>query len=167
METKQLIDAICDALENVTQSVRTRKTGEKSTTKSEVFKYENEAGELFYKYEQVTAEHRFDCEGLRSAPNAIDLIVGGLVSDIIIDDQKNGRMLSTTFKAPQTQSAFDDRYKNPDGVMVNVLSALSKNTKEVNPETVRKQTARLSVEQQKELAIELMKKHGITVDDLK
>lgn len=158
MDTKQLIEVICDMLEGVTQSVRTRKTGEKSKTKTDVYKYANEAGDLFYKYEQITATHRLDCDSLREAPNALELIVGGVVSTAVIDDQKIGRALSV--------DAFAKKYNKADGVIIDLKSALSKKVKEVNPEAVRKQTARLSTDDQKALALELMKKHGITLNDL-
>lgn len=159
MDTKQIVEAICDTLEDITQSVRTRKTGEKTKTESNEYKYANDAGDLFYKYEQVTAEHRFDCETLRAAPNGLELIAAGLVSDMIIDDQKNGRALSTT--------AFDAKYKNPDGVTVNALDALQKAISEVKPEAVAKQATRLSKDQSKELMAKLMKQHNFTAEDLK
>lgn len=149
------INAICDVLESVTQSVRTRKTGEKSKTKSDVFKYANDAGNLFYKHEQITAEHRFDCDGLREAPNAIDLIASGLVSDMVIDDQKNGRALSV--------DAFAKKYNDSNGVTVNALDALTTSVKEIKPETVRKLTNKLPREQQIALANEQMKALGLEI----
>ena len=159
MEQKQLIDAICDALENVTQSVRTRKAKDNQPSKSDEYTFPNDTGDRWYKFEQITAEHRLDCDSLRDAPDALSLIVGGIVSTAVIDDQKDGRALVV--------EAFGKKYNNNDGVTIDLKSELSKKVKEVSVETVKKQTARLSVEQQKELAIELMKKHGITVDDLK
>lgn len=159
MEQKQIVEAICDVLENITQSVRTRKSGEKSKTESDEYKYVNDAGNLFYKYEQVTAEHRFDCETLRKAPNALELIADGLVSDMIIDEQKVGRSLSI--------DAFNKKYKDPDGVTVNALDALQKAVSEVKPEAVQKQASRLSKDQSKVLLAKLMKQHNFTVEDLK
>ena len=155
MDFKAIVNAVCDKLEAITQSTRTRKTGEKAKVKSDIFKYANEAGDLFYKHEQVTAEHRFDCDSLRDAPDALDLIVGGLVSDMIIDDQKNGRALSV--------DALSKKYNNTDGVTVDALDALKKSVKEVNPEAVRKQTARLSKDEQIKLANEQMVKLGLEV----
>ena len=157
MENLQVVNAICDALENITQSVRTRKTGEKSKTKSDVFKYANESGELFYKHEQITAEHRFDCDTLREAPNAIDLIASGLVSDMVIDSQKNGRALSV--------DAFTKQYNNAEGVTVNAFDALTTNVKEVKPETVRKLQNKLSREQQIVLINEQQQALGLEMVD--
>lgn len=153
MDNKQLIEAICDELENVTQSARTRKTSEKSKTKSDVYKHANEAGDLFYKYEQITATHRLDCDSLREAPNALELIVGGVVSTAVIDDQKIGRVLSV--------SAFAEKYNAVDGVIIDLKSALSKKVKEVSPDTVKKQFNRLSKEQQITLLREQAKIAGI------
>ena len=153
MEAKQLIEAICDALENVTQSVRTRKTKENNEKQSDVFKYPNDAKDRWYKYRQITATHRLDCESLRNAPNALELIVGGVVSTAVIDDQKIGRSLSV--------EAFGRKYSDPDGVVIDLKSALSKKVKEVSPETVKKQFNRLTKEQQITLLREQAKIAGI------
>ena len=155
MEVKQLIEAICDALENVTQSVRTRKTKENTEKQSEVFKYPNDAKDRWYKYEQITATHRLDCDSLRDAPNALELIVGGVVSTAVIDDQKIGRALSV--------DAFAKKYNATDGVIIDLKSALSKKVKEVQPETVRKLTNKSPREQQIALANEQMTALGLEV----
>ena len=154
----EVLNALCDALENVTQSVRTRKTKENAPKASDVFKYPNEAKDRWYKYEQITADHRLACDGLRKAPNALELIVGGVVSTAVIDDQKIGRALSV--------EAFAKKYNAVDGVIIDLKSALSKKVKEVQPETVKKQFNRLTNEQQRKLVAEQAKALGLSMEDL-
>ena len=118
MDTKQVVNAICDKLESITMSPRTRKSNEHSDSETDVYKHPNEAKTRWYKYPQHTAEHRFDCESIREADNALDLLVGGIIATVIIDEQKVGRALSA--------EAFEKKYADSDGVEIDVKSALSK-----------------------------------------
>ena len=167
MENLQVIEALCDALENLTMTnVRTRKSANKSKgevgdKETSVLTYPNADESLWYKYEQVTTEHRFSCDSLRKAPNALELIIGGEARHLIIESQKSGRMLSADKPKDGSQSAFDKIYKNVDGITIDVLAALKKNVKEVSPETVKKQFNRLSKEQQVTLLREQAKIAGI------
>ena len=155
MEILQLVNAICDALENVTQSVRTRKTKENAPKQSDVFKYPNDVKDRWYKLEQITATHRLDCDSLREAPNALELIVGGVVSTAVIDDQKIGRSLSV--------EAFAKKYNAVDGVEIDLKSALSKKVKEVDPEKISKLTKQLPRDKQIELANKQMLELGLEI----
>jgi hypothetical protein len=138
-------------VENRIEKRRTRKSKASSSVKSAEFPHASVDGKKFYKYPQLTSEFHFDCDGLRkmNPADALKLLIDGLVNQLVIADQREGRALSL--------DAFEKKYN--DDVIIDVKSALEKKSKAVGSvDKVVKEASKLtSAEQLEAINVQLAK----------
>jgi hypothetical protein len=105
-EQQTALQVFIDLLESKTDVRRTRKSGNSNPTQTDKFKYPNDDKSIWYEHEQFKAEHRFDCEGFGelSVAESLDLLVGALIDQLVIIDQRSSRALSA--------ESFAKKYKD-------------------------------------------------------
>jgi hypothetical protein len=151
MDTKQALETLVELLGNRTETRRTRKNGQWNETETAEHKYPNDDKSKWYKHQQFTTTHSFNCDDV-----TIDLLVQAIIDQIIIDDQRVGRSLS--------DEAFTKKYSKP--VEINVKSALSKKTgATASPDKVLKQAQKLTREQQIELIKQQSASLGLSAEE--
>jgi hypothetical protein len=154
-EQQTALQVFIDLLESKTDVRRTRKSGNSNPTQTDKFKYPNDDKSIWYEHEQFKAEHRFDCEGFGelSVAESLDLLVGALIDQLVIIDQRSSRALSA--------ESFAKKYKDGE-VEIDVRDACSKKSKQaVSVEKLTKQAEKLTVNQKRELAKNLFAELGV------
>lgn len=162
MELTQVVEAIVERLESLTQTRRTRKSNESSDKQSDVYRFPNADKSKWYRYKQFSTTVRFDCDKISDleASAALTLLVGALADQVIIGKQKLDRMLS----ADKIQALLTD----PEGVTVDVFDALEKKVGQpVSTDALLKQSRKLSPDKKKAFIAQAMLEAGLTADDLK